>query len=268
MSALTGKHVLITRAPHQAAELADLLQRAGAIPVLYPCIEIHPPQDNEALDQALIQLAAGQFQWLIVTSANTAYSLAERLKTLKITLPHAQKIQVAAVGPSTADAVKKHLNLNVEVVPPTYTASALAQAMALRPGTPVLLPQSEIADDTLISALNTMQADLTSVTAYQNSLGRGGIHLLDYLQQPMLQAITFTSSSTVTNFIQRLQNEGGDIRPLQQVCIACIGPKTAATAQSNGLHVNIVPTTHTLEALVDALQEYFMKQKASTYDYK
>ncbi len=268
MSVLTGKTVLITRAAHQSAKLANLLQQAGAIPLLYPCIEIRPPQNTQAFDEALYQLAHGKFQWLIITSANTAYSIAERLNALQISLPNPQKFQIAAVGPSTADAVKKHLNLNVEVVPPTYTASALAQSLTLEPDTSILLPQSEIADGALISVLNEMQVNLTTVTAYQNSPGHGGIHLLDYLQSQVLHAITFTSSSTVTNFIQRLQNEGGDINQLKEVCIACIGPKTATTAQADGLNVNVVPRTHTLEALVDALQEYFTRQKVSPYDYK
>lgn len=267
MSGLAGKYVVITRATHQSAELAALLEAKGAIPLRYPCIEIQPPPDLSALDEALQGLAAGEFAWLIITSLNTVSIMADRLKTLHLSLKHLSNLRIAAVGTATAYAVQHDLGVSVDCLPETFTAAVLAKSLDLAPETPVLLPQSELADSTLTDALSQMQVKLTAVTAYRNLPGSGGIRLLDYLNTQKLDSITFTSSSTVSNFISRLQAEGGTHEQLHAVCMACIGPKTAATAEEQGLNVSVMPSTHTIPALVDALHEHFLKQETNVYGY-
>lgn len=268
MSGLAGKYVVITRATHQSAELAALLEAEGAIPLPYPCIAIQPPEDLSALDAALHHLAAGKFDWLIVTSPNTVSIMDDRLKALNLSLNHLSNLRIAAVGTATADAVQRDLGVSVACLPETFTAAALAKSLNLAPGASVLLPQSALADSTLTDAFRQMQVKLTAVTAYYNRPGSGGIRLLDYLHTQKIDSITFTSSSTVNNFINRLQAEGGTSEQLHTVCIACIGPKTAATAQEQGLNVSVMPNTHTTPALVAALQEYFSQQETNVYGYE
>lgn len=268
MSGLAGKYVVITRTTHQSAELAALLEAKGAIPLRYPCIEIQPPPDLSALDEALQGLAAGEFEWLIITSPNTVSIMANRLKALNLSLNHLSNLRIAAVGTATAHAIQRDLDVSVHTIPEIFTAAILAKSLDLAPETSVLLPQSELADSPLSDALSQMQVKLTAVTAYYNRLGSGGIHLLDYLHTQKLDSITFTSSSTVSNFVTRLQAEGGTLEQLRAVCVACIGPKTAATAQANDLDVAVMPQTHTLPALVDALHEHFSKQETNVYGYE
>src|SRR5687768_9095430 len=126
---LAGKRVVITRAAHQSSELADLLQQRGAEPVLYPCIAIAPPEDTAALDRALEAVARGDFDWLVLTSANTVLRLAEHLEVSTFQRPSFAGLQVAAVGAATAEAAEKLLSVMVNVLPEAFRADALARAI-------------------------------------------------------------------------------------------------------------------------------------------
>ena len=79
---LTGKQIVNTRALHQAHALDELLCLQGAVPVAYPCVDIVPPDNSSQLDRALLDLAVGHYEWLILTSVNTVLALAERLSIL------------------------------------------------------------------------------------------------------------------------------------------------------------------------------------------
>ncbi|MCX7671089.1 MAG: uroporphyrinogen-III synthase, partial [Anaerolineae bacterium] len=92
---LQGKRIAVTRAAHQAGELDDLLRRRGAEPLPYPCIAIAPPADTGPLDAALRELAAGAFDWLVLTSRNAVDVLADRLAALGLSLPAAPRIALA-----------------------------------------------------------------------------------------------------------------------------------------------------------------------------
>ena len=252
---LSGKRVVITRAAHQSEALANLLRGANAQPLFYPCIAITPPEDTTPLDEALRDLAT--FDWLILTSANTAYTLANRLETLGLTVP--AQLQVAAVGPATAKPARELLGVDVAVPSNSddYNAEALARNLQLLPGSSVLLPQSEIAPPTLAEALTQQGANVQVVTAYRTVRGSGGDLVPQLLAKGEIDAITFTSGSTVQYFLERLVAEGGSQSQLADVTIACIGESTAQAARDAGLVVSVIPSTSTLPALVQSLEAYF-----------
>ena len=257
ISPLAGKHVVVTRAPHQASELADLLRARGAEPLLYPCIDIAPPEDTGPLDSALRQAAAGGFDWLVLTSANAVMMLARRLEALDIHPAALSSLSVAAIGPATAEAAHDRLGLDVSVVPEESVAEALAGALRPAPGMRILLPQSEIARPALAESLTAAGADVTAVVAYRNIVGSGGVELPALLEAREVDAITFTSASTVRNFLRRLADEGGVSPDLAGVCVACIGPVTAQIARALRLTVAVMPAEHTLEGLMAGLEGYF-----------
>ncbi|MCZ7544193.1 MAG: uroporphyrinogen-III synthase [Anaerolineae bacterium] len=254
ISPLAGKRVVVTRAPHQAGALADRLRARGATPLLYPCIDIAPPEDTGPLDSALRQAARGGFDWLVLTSANAVMMLARRLEAQGISPTALNGAPVAAIGPATAEAARDWLGLAVSVMPETYIAEALAGALHLAPGARVLLPQSAIARPTLAEALTAPGADVTAVVAYRNVVGRGGVALPALLAAGEVDAVTFTSSSTAQNFLRRLADEGGASPDLAGVCVACIGPVTAQTARALGLAVAVMPAEYTLEGLMAGLE--------------
>lgn len=247
---MQGKRIVVTRAAHQAEVLADLLRERGAVPLLYPAIAIQPPQDTTALDNALRQAASGGFDWLVLTSANTVEVLRQRCETLSRSLA---KIPAAAVGPATAAAARSALGVDVRIVPDEHVTEALVKALGDVSGRRILLPQANLAQDSLHDQLAQAGADVMVVSAYQTVMGQGGVDLPALLRSGQVDAVTFTSASTVTNCLARLRAEGGDPALLAYVVVACIGPITARTAEAAGLGPVLVPEDYTLAGLVSAL---------------
>lgn len=250
---LAGRRVVNTRAEHQAAALDALLIARGAIPVRYPCIAIALPQDTTALDEALTALAAGEYDLLALTSTNTVLMLHQRLLTLKLTLP---RVRTAAVGEVTARAAEQ-LGLRVETVPEAYIAEGLAAALGDLTGQRVLLPESELARPVLSGLLRISGARVDVVTAYVNIPASGGEDAPRQINAGTVDAVIFTSGSTVANFLERFTREGGERAALLRVCVACIGPQTAQAAFRRGLRVDVQPAVYTLDALVAALDDFF-----------
>lgn len=257
---LAGRRVVVTRAPHQAADFAAMLTARGAVPLLYPCIDIDTPEDPAALDAALRDAAAGAFDWLVVTSRNTVMAIDRRLAALGLAPEALAAMRVAAVGPATAEAAAETLGLTADLVPEEHVAEALAAALidATSAGQRILLPQSAIARPVLAEALSEAGLIVTAVPAYRTVTGRGGDDVPALLAAGAVDAVIFTSSSTVDGFLERLAAEGGLRDNLAGVCLACIGPITARTAEGHGLMVHVVPREdYTLDGLIEGLEGYF-----------
>ncbi len=252
-SVLAGRQIVVTQATHQAPELAALLADRGAIPLLYPCIAIQPPDDMRELDGCLAALAAGRFDWLVLTSANTVQILAERLRYLRLPLRAFADVRLAAIGAATNEAVINLWGRAANLVPAEHVAEGLAAALqsAAAPGQELLVPQGDLARPLLVQSLRDAGFGVTSMVAYHTTIGSGGVDLPALL--PAVDAITFTSSSTARNLLARLAQDGGSRRQLEGIRLACIGPITAATLRSLGLPPAIVAATQSLEGLVEAL---------------
>jgi uroporphyrinogen-III synthase len=257
---LAGKQIVVTQATHQAPELAGLLAGAGAQPLLYPCIAIAPPADPVELDGALATLAAGGYDWLVITSANTVLALAARLHHLGVPPGALQGVRVAAIGTASDDALAEHLGRRADLVPDDSKAEGLAAALCavVRPPQRVLLPQADLARPVLAEALAAAGLAVTPIVAYHTTLGGGGVDLPALLARAgAVDAIAFTSPSTVRNLLARLTQEGGDRRYLQRVLLACIGPVTADALHAAGLPPAVAATNQSLEGLVAALIAYY-----------
>ena len=282
---LTGLRIVNTRASRQASSLTRLLEAEGAEVLHYPTVEIKPCADSGKLDAALKELAAGRFDWLVITSTNTVYTLADRLRTLGI--QHARIAQhstmVAAVGSATASAVREELNLSVDLLPDVYVAESLAASLRVGRGSRVLLPQSALARPLLVNTLRRVGAEVAAVTAYRTVVGHGGDDLPRHFRQGNVDAVVFTSASTVHNFVERLKAEipeesqeervEGEIPAGRErvsncsllssyfsqlnLAVACIGPKTAEAARGHELPVQVVADDRTVEGLVHSLKAFF-----------
>jgi uroporphyrinogen-III synthase len=255
---LHGKRVVVTQAIHQAPELTALLARFGAHPLSYPCIAIEPPADTTELDAALVGLAEEQYDWLVLTSANTVQVLAQRLAALSIAPSALQSVRLAAVGAATGEAAAANFGRTPDLVPPEHVAEGLAEALltAAARGERLLVPQADIARPVLVQSLRAGGLQVTPLVAYCTTKGSGGVDLPSLLPHGV-DAITFTSSSTARNLLARLENEGGNCRQLEGIVLACIGPVTAATLESLGLPPHVVALQQSLEGLVEALIAYW-----------
>jgi len=270
--------VVITRAAHQAGELADLLRARGAEALLYPCIAIAPPNDTTALDGALQAAVKGEFDWLILTSANTVRALVLRVEVSpppnRIRVPIAWRggirtmlagLKVAAVGAATAEAAQNLLGVTVNMLPEEFRAEALARTLDLTADARILLPQADIASPELAEALARRGAQVTTVTAYRTVIGQGGAAIPALLARGAVDAITFASPSAVQNFIWRLIDEGGSTQDLAGVALVCLGPTTLHKARECGLPQATMPPVATLEQLVDHIEDIFHAETTSPH---
>lgn len=251
---LAGRRIVNTRAAHQAAALNDLIRERGAIPVVYPCISIVPPEDTRPLNDAISVLLAGGYDWLVLTSGNVVLTLRESLNAN--TLP--ADTRIAAVGPSTAEAAESLLDLTVDLIPDEFVAESLAETMKAYSGARVLLPQSNIARPVLADSLGAAGLNVTQVAAYRTITGSGGKDLPMMLAAGEIDALTFTSPSTVRGFVERLAKEGGSLELTEPLCTAAIGPVTEKAARKSGLHVNVVPGQYTLAGMIDGIERYYL----------
>lgn len=268
---LGGKRVVVTQAVHQAPELGALLAGRGAVPLFYPCIAIEPPADTTELDRALAAAAAGYYDWLVITSANTVLVLRGRLQAMGLSPNALAGVHLAAIGAPTAEAVAQHLDRSADLVPDDSKAEGLAQALAAvaAPGERMLVPQADIARAALVQGLTAAGLNVTSLAAYRTTIGSGGVPLRKLLAEGPgsgegVDAITFTSPSTARNLLARLEQEGGaplDLNSLQRVVLACIGPVTADALVAAGLPPTVVATKQSLEGLVEALITYYQDAK-------
>jgi uroporphyrinogen-III synthase len=262
---LLDRRIVNTRAAHQAAALDEILRAHGAVPLDYPCIEIAPPADHAPLDGSLRDLAAGRYAWLVLTSVNTVIAVSRRLDVLGMRLG-GRAFQTAAIGPATRDAAREHLGLETRVVPEKFVAESLGEALPVQPGERVLLPESEIARPVLAGILRERGAEVTVVTAYRTSRGSGGDNVPGLIAQGMIDAVTFTSSSTVTNFLERIGREGGPVARALEVCAACIGPVTADIARQSGFTSVVVAEEYTLSGMTEALEDHFCTEPSTGED--
>jgi len=253
---LVAKRILITRARDQSAEFAAQLRGLGAEVIEFPTIEIVPPTGWKKLDQAIDQLKS--YAWLIFTSANGVNFFWDRLKEKGKDHPFPSSLKVCAIGPATAYQLKEK-GIRVDYTPKEFIAEAILEGfekMAFK-GRRILLARAKKARDVLPKGLRKMGAEVDVVEVYRTVKPMGGSkRLMQLLTQGKINAITFTSSSTVNHFAELLQKE--NLRELLKgLVIACIGPVTARTAKGLGMRVQIQPKEYTIPGLTKAIAAYF-----------
>jgi len=254
---LFGKTFVVTRAEEQAESFIHLLEEQGAEAFLYSSIKTIPPVDWAPLDQSLEELSS--YDGLIFTSANGVHFFSQRLREKNKDIRELKGVRVYAIGPKTEQAVLK-LNIRVDTVPENYIAESLIECIGKDKieGKKFLLPRASIAREVLPSTLRKMGASIDVVPAYQTILPeQPEPSFLKRLNEGTIDVITFTSSSTVTNFLDRLNKEHHE--KLNNITIACIGPITQKTAEDRGLKVTIVPNQYTVAGLFSAIKTYFAK---------
>jgi uroporphyrinogen-III synthase len=252
---LTGRRIVVTRAAQQSGGLRERLEQRGAEVLLLPTIEIVPPESYKALDDALRQ--AGDFDWLVVTSANAVRVMGERLTALGLGAKSLAHVRCAAVGPSTADALQS-MGLAVDVVPERYVGEALADALADRVrGQRVLLVRAAVARDVVPEALRAAGAEVATVDAYRTVVpaDAAGRARATFAAESLPDAVVFTSGSTVWHLLDVLR-EAGLAFPPQVACVS-IGPVTSAALREAGLPVAAEAEVATLDGLADACVRFF-----------
>ena len=258
---LFGKRIIVTRAREQAGVFSALLHDLGAESIEFPTIEIQPPQSWEKLDQAIRSLK--NYDWILFTSVNGVKYFFERLYVLGKDVRELHGLKIGAIGPQTAQAIKDR-GLLPDFVPAEYKAEAMVAAFeeVSSPGQRILIPRAAEAREVLPLELAQTAARVDVVEAYQTVKPK--LHkekMMERLQKGEIDLITFTSSSTVRNFVEILDTEKDVMKQwLQKTTIACIGPITAQTAREYGFTVQIQPSDYTIEALTGSILDYFQNR--------
>jgi len=249
---LSGVRVLVGRARHQAGALSGELRKLGATVLEIPFIEIRKPRSFKPLDSALRNLAG--YDWLILTSANGVEAMWERLAKLRLTKKSLKHLRIAAIGPATKKAIEQRGG-RVDVVPKEYVAESVVRSLRRRvKGKRVLLVRAKVARDVIPRELRKAGAQVDVVEAYetvvpQSSRRRLRSALANPRRRP--QVVTFTSSSTVRNFVDLLglRQAAG----LEGIRLASIGPVTSSTLRELGLRVDIAAKEFTIPGLIEAI---------------
>jgi uroporphyrinogen III methyltransferase/synthase len=261
---LFGRRVVVTRASEQAAELVDMLEERGAEAILAPTIRIAPPEDIEALDRACAE--AARYDWIVFTSANGVEHFMRRLLA-NGDVRDLKGPRICTIGPATTEQLAR-FGIRVDLTPEEYRAEAIAAALkdlGDLSGTRFLLPRADIAREVLADELREAGAVVTEVAAYRTLLAgseRDSDHdIYRMLLDREIDAVTFTSASTVKNFAKIFgEEQAADL--LRTTVVASIGPVTAEAAQQLGIATTVMPKRYTIPDLVDALVEHFNQQSA------
>ena len=256
---LFGRRIVVTRSREQASDLVDMLEDRGAEVIQAPTIRIAPPEDMDALDRACAD--AGAYDWIVFTSANAVDHFMSRvlgngdIRDLK-------GVRLCAIGPSTAQRVSRH-GVRVDLIPEESRSEVVIEALSAAgaiKGKRFLLPRSDIAREVLADQLRDAGAEVSEVVAYRTLVGGadrdGDQDVYRMLLDRRIDAVTFTSASTVRNFAKIYgEDQAADL--LSATVVASIGPVTAEAAQQLGIATTVMPERYTVPDLVDALVGHF-----------
>jgi uroporphyrinogen-III synthase/uroporphyrinogen III methyltransferase/synthase len=245
---------MVTRAAHQIGKLSEQLLAVGAIPVEVPVLEIQPPESFADLDGALRQFAT--YSWLILTSSNTVRVLTERAEQLGLPLVQPDSLKVAAVGEGTAKAASE-AGLKVDLIPESYVAEGLISAVeGHAAGARILLARAAVARDVIPDALRNAGAQVDVVDAYRNGIPAGAPEQLRWALAEGLDAVTFTSSSSVAH-LKAAATATGLAWPFVSVAAISIGPITSKTLREEGWEPAAEAKVSDIPGLVTAVAGYF-----------
>ncbi len=236
MPKLTGKRIIVTRSRKQAGCLVRALEKQGAEVIPIPAIEIADPADPAPLSRAAAE--AGEYDLVIFTSANAVSRwIAQAPKKICGV--------VCAIGPGTATALRRH-GIKPKFIPRRYIAEGVLETLADFPlsGKRVLIPRAAVARDVLPLELTRRGAKVDVVEAYRTVMPAESVEKARGVRADL---VTFTSSSTVSNFGKLFSG-----KPPKIPC-ACIGPITSATAREQGWRVAIEASEYTIQGLVKAI---------------
>lgn len=255
---LLGRTIVVTRAREQASSIARELTDLGARVIQCPSIAIRPVSDYSVCDAAIAHLR--DYSWVVFTSVNGVKYFWRRLQKAGLDSRALSGIKIAAIGPATAAAVAEH-GVNADLLPPTYVAESVAQAMKEQMGEDltgqrVLLPRAVKARSALPDELTGAGAVVDVAPIYETVPDTSeSVNVRRVLQDGALSCVTFGSSSTVENFLGMVSAE--ELKAHPEVLLAAIGPVTAATLTKYGLVPQIQPAEFTIPGMIKAIVEYY-----------
>ncbi len=244
MGKLDGLRVVVTRAAHQAEDLAGLLEERGAEVLLLPVIAIAPPADPRALELAAEQ--ANQYDWIVFTSANARHAFLGALLRGRCGM----HTRIATVGSATR-VIAERAGLKVSLTPERYVAEALVESFGGEDlaGRRILIPSAGVTRDVVAPALRARGAIVEVVEAYRNVIPDGAAaRAAEIFREPFPDWVTVASTSAVENLVRL-----AGAHRLAKVKIASIGPVTSSAVRAHRLDVAAEAIPHTVLGLAESI---------------
>ena len=256
---LFGKRIIVTRSRSQVSTLTKKLEELGTDVIEFPTIAIKPIKNNLELKKALENI--NKFSWIMFTSENSVNIFFENLLISDYDIRILKDIKIAVIGGQTGEALLK-FGIKADLIPDKFTSEGIIEKirklnLSLE-NKEILIPGSEIARSYLPEALAQMGAKITTITLYNNEIPEYEKKEIDKIFNRKIDLVTFTSSSTVTNFVDIMKSYSNE-RVLKEIRGASIGPITSETAKGQGIKIGLEAETHTIECLVDTIKDYFIK---------
>lgn len=257
-AAFSSRRIVVTRPGAAGESFAKLLTELGADVLFEPAISFAEPDDIEPFREAIRNIDS--YDWLLCTSANAVNAIAEQIQMvhgrLDIQLP-----AIAAVGPTTATAIRS-LGWTVAFTPTRSSGSALGDELPAGSRARVLLPRTDIASADLPNSLRERNCLVHDVVAYRTLSNESNASTISH-SAVTVDALTFTSPSTVRTYVGRANAAGWDIANEQRtsgLLIACVGETTAEAVREHNLQADVVATEQTMQGLIDALAAEFRRR--------
>lgn len=247
---LFGKTIVTTRARSQASKLSKQLEELGANVIEFPTIRIEAIEPNPALDEKLEKL--GSYQYIIFTSQNTVKLFFEKLLGSGKDVRALAGIKVLSVGPATAEALKQY-GIIADLMPKRFVSESVCELLQdkLHTTDRILIPKAVQTREILEQTLK-QYAVVETVNLYENVMDdspKSGI--LEKVANQTIDYITFTSASTVKNFLELVGKE--HLEAINKCKLIAIGSVTAKTMNENGLHVYAQPDYYTIDKMVECI---------------
>jgi uroporphyrinogen-III synthase len=260
---LAGKRIVLTRAPEQARELMDVLERLGAEVLSLPTVSFGPANDWTALDGALKNIA--EYDWLLFTSQNAVRFFCQRYREIGVRPEKlaSSKLRIASVGPATSQTAE-HEGLRVEYTAKEHSGEGLLNELrAQLVGKRVLLPRSDRADDRLPNALRDSGAIVTEAVTYRTMPpAEFDSNVLAKVRGAEIDAIIFASPSAFYNLRDAL--DPAELAELSaRVQFVAIGPTTARALRESGACVGIEAAESTAAGLANAIVDHYQGKSSA-----
>ncbi len=252
---LLGKGVVVTRSREQASDVVASLESLGACCHEFPTIAVEPMEDAAPIQEAAGRL--GEYDWVVFTSVNGVRMFFDVLEGRGLDARAFAGTQVAAIGPATAEGLARR-GIRADFVPEKYVAEDIVQGLLARDvvGKRVLIPRAEQAREVLPEELLRAGAQVEVLPVYRTlPVAKGAEDVTTALENGEIQYITFTSSSTVTNFFAAISPELIQ-KHRAALKLVCIGPVTERTLQNLGFQGDIQPEDYTIPAMVQAILDH------------
>ena len=255
---LFGKTIMVTREKEASSEFAELLASCGAMIIEFPTIEIKPVRNTKEQELSVRNLE--DYDFLVFTSVNGVSNYFEVLALEGKDSRELKGKKIIAIGEKTSEELLRY-NLRADYVPKVYTAEgiiSLAEKLNLN-GKKILIPRALVARELLPDTLRAMGAEVEVLCVYETLVPDYAKQKLDLIKMKFsgaeIDLVTFTSSSTITNFFSLL---GKDPKLFSKTGFACIGPVTAATLLGYGLTPTVTADIHTTRGLKEKILDLYV----------